>query len=229
MSDGGQDPSDLIRLWLERQAGAFVVDGASNAAWDRAEGIFRAWNQLASAFGPATAGGTGAAAFDPSRWMTGADDGIATVLRGVLSSVGLADLPGGGAGAESWQRYKAALDRYRAITGAAWLAAFREFAERARRDADDARRHGREPPAWDDLQDLWHRIADREFAETHRSEEFLEAQAALMQAGLDARRQARARVEAVADALGLPTRAEVDDLTETVHALRREVAALKAK
>lgn len=224
MSDGGAAQAELLRLWLEAQGKA--LGGTGQGAWNSADELFRSWAGLLGAFGP-TAAGT-ATPFDPSEWLKPEGEAGMTLIRGWLGGAGLADLPGGGAGpAAEWQAYAAALERHRAITGAAWLAAFSEFAERARRARDDAGRHGTDPPDWDDLSRLWRDIADREFAATQRSEEFLEAQTALLRAGLECRRRVRERIEAVADLIGLPTRAEVDDLAEQIHALRAELRSLK--
>lgn len=225
MSDGGQDPSELFRLWFDRQAGAFAADALSGGAWDQAEALYRAWNGLAG--GAGVRGGR--APFDPGRWMGGGSDNEAsmTVVRGVLSMGGLGQAPEDH-DPGAWDRYSEALGRAREIVGAAWLAAFREFAERARREADDARRHGRKPPDWQDMLKLWQDIGDDEFAALHRSDDFIAAQAELLSAGLACRRTARARIEQASSALGLPTRAEMDALTEEVAALRSALETLKA-
>lgn len=226
MADDGRDPGDTMRRWFERQAGAFALDGASSAAWDRAEALYREWTAFAGLTGAGSAATRPAGLFDPRRWVATENDASMTVLQGILSTSALG-VPPTGDGADSWQRYNAALESYRAITGAAWLGAFSTFAERAKRDTDDARRHGQEPPDLDALLGLWREIADHEFAETQCSAEFLETQTALLRAGLQCRRAARDRIEAVAGAIGLPTRSEIDDLTETVHALRIEVDRLR--
>lgn len=223
MAQGSGPGADALRLWLEAQAEA-LSGAARSAGWDRAEELFRAWCRLLEGFGP-TAAST-AAPFDPSEWLKPADSAGMGLLAGWL---------GGGAGAGrangepavEWRDYLAALERHRAITGAAWLAAFRAFAEEARRAFDDARRHEKPAPGLPELEALWRGIADREFAATQSSMPFLEGQEALLAAALDLRIRLRRDVEAVADLLGLPTRAEVDDMAEAIHQLRREVRALK--
>lgn len=225
MSDGGGAGAEMLRLWLETQGK--LLRGADGNGWQRADTVFRAWSGFLESLGP-TAAGT-ATPFDPSEWLKPEGEAGMTLLRGMLGGTGLGGLFPGDGPVPEWQGYAAALDRHRAITGAAWLAAFRAFAEQARRAREDAIRHGTEPPDWDGLAALWRQIADAEFAATQRSEEFLEAQATLLRAGLECRRLVRERLEAVADLIGLPTRAEVDDLAEQIHALRQEIRALKGR
>lgn len=228
MSEGTD--ADLLRLWLEGQAG---TDGpaAAGEVWSRAEELFRSWTRLTQAFGTPTAEVSGL--FDPAAWLKPEGEaGLALLSRwlGGPGGPGADPLAQGAerlSGSREWATYAAALERHRAITGAAWMAAFRAFAERARRLADDAKRHGTPAPGWAELEALWREIADAEFAATQRSKPYLEAQATLLAAGLKARARLRTEVEAMAELLGLPTRAEVDDMAEAIHTLRRELRALK--
>lgn len=228
MSEGTD--ADLLRLWLDAQPGAASADAGAEV-WRRAEELFRSWTRLTQAFGTPSAEAAGL--FDPAAWLKPEGEAGLALLSGWLGGRGgpAADPLGQGAervsGSREWVAYAAALERHRAITGAAWMAAFREFAERARRLADDARRHGNPAPGWAELETLWREIADAEFAATQRSKPYLEAQATLLAAGLKARARLRAEVEAMAELLGLPTRAEVDDMAEAIHRLRREIRALK--
>lgn len=225
MSEGSGPEAEALRLWLEAQAEA-PSGAARSAGWERAEGLFRAWCRLLEGFGP-TAAST-AAPFDPSEWLKPADQSGMGLLAGWLGGGAGATGDGGASGeaAVEWRDYLTALERHRTITGAAWLAAFRAFAEESRRAERDAKRLGREPPDWPALVALWQEIADREFAAVQRSDDYLSAQTTLMRAALAARARARAQVEAMAEALGLPTRAEVDELTAEVAELRRALARL---
>ena len=225
MSDGGGAEAEALRLWLGAQAEALERMGNAGA-WDRAEELFRAWCRLLDGASP-TAAST-ATPFDPSEWLKPAGDAGMGLLAGWLGGGAAGGGAASGEPAVEWRTYLDAPERHRAITGAAWLAAFREFAE-SRRAERDAKRLGREPPDWPALVALWQDIADREFAAVQRSDDYLAAQATLMRAGLDARARARAQVEAVAEALGLPTRAEVDDLAEQVETLRRALRRLEER
>ena len=219
MSDGGGSRADFMRLWLEAGAEA-MGDAQRGAAWDRAEALFQAWTKLLEAAGPNAA--ATATPFDPSEWLKPADPAGMLLMEGWLSGAGLGGLMGeAGRPVEEWRAFSKALERHRAMTGAAWLAAFREFAERARRAEADAKRLGKEPPDWSEMTDLWREIADEEFAETQRSEDYLDAQRALLEAGADGGRRLRERIEEVAELIGLPTRAEIDDMAEEIDRLRR--------
>ena len=75
----------------------------------------------------------------------------------------------------------------------------------------------------------WQAAADLELARAMRSEAFLAAQRDLMRARLDCAALIRARLETLADLLGMPTRSETDELGERLHRLEREVRALRAR
>lgn len=217
------DPAaELLRLWLGAQGaqGARDAGAAQGLSWQRAEALFRTWNDLTGAFG---AGGAEARSlFDPTAWLRPEGEGSLALLRGWMGA-------GDGAAAQEWAAYMKALEHQQEILGAAWLAAFRAFAEEARRAFDDAARHRKPAPGWRELEAMWRRVADSEFAATQSSAPFLEGQEALLAAALDLRIRLRGEVEAVAGLLGLPTRAEVDDMAEAIHQLRREVRALKRR
>ncbi|MFQ5566452.1 MAG: poly(R)-hydroxyalkanoic acid synthase subunit PhaE, partial [Paracoccaceae bacterium] len=129
------------------------------------------------------------------------------------------------AGSRQWRAYTAALERYRAVMAAAWLAAFKRFTEGLEQD-DEA---GGEPPDWQAIQARWQAAADAELAAAQRGETFLAAQRDLIRARLDCSSLLRGRIELIAQTLGLPTRAELDDLHRTVHGLKREVRALRER
>lgn len=221
MSDGG-GPAELLRVWLEAQAGA-MEDTAGSAAWERAEGLFQAWVKLLDGFGP-NAGGT-ATPFDPAEWLKPADPTGMVMIESLLSGTGLGGLIGETSdrpGSE-FAAYRAALDRLKSMTARAWLASFREFSERSDRLRREARRHGTEPPDWDRLSALWTEISDAEFARTQRSADYIGAQETVLAAGIALRRRVRTRVEELAELLGLPSRREIDDMAEELHALRRQL------
>ena len=221
MSDGGANQGDLMRLWLDAQAEA-IGDKAGAAVWDRAEALFRAWSDLLSTAGPSAA--KTAPPFDPSEWLKPADPSGMAQIGGWLGGALGGGTPGSaGRPEEAWHAWTAALNRHREITGAAWLAAFREFAERSRRETADAKRLGTAPPDWQALSALWREIADEEFSRTQRSDEFLATQATLLEAGLACRRRLRERIEVLAELAGMPTRAEVDDMAREIDRLRREL------
>ncbi|MEL6197318.1 MAG: poly(R)-hydroxyalkanoic acid synthase subunit PhaE, partial [Pseudomonadota bacterium] len=133
-----------------------------------------------------------------------------------------------------WARYAAAFEQYRAVMAQGWMRAFQRFAESLAaheqalgEEADQEAQNGKPRTAWDAMLDLWRVAADEELARVQASDAYMAAQRDLMAAHLAVRASLRARAERLAAFLGLPTRAEVDDLAQTVNALRREMAAMR--
>ena len=73
----------------------------------------------------------------------------------------------------------------------------------------------------------WIKQANKALLEIQSSEPFLEAQRSLLNASLKLKKQQVQQVDAWAKQMGLPTRAEVDELIDIVHDLRKQVAELK--
>jgi hypothetical protein len=113
---------------------------------------------------------------------------------------------------------------YRAILDRAWQEAYKRFLADAGKPAENDREILRN---WRDGIELWFSIANRALLETHRSEEFLEAQRKLVRAAMDYRLRLREVAEEFCELYQIPGRTEVDELARTVHELRREVRELK--
>ncbi len=77
------------------------------------------------------------------------------------------------------------------------------------------------------LVELWSSIANEELMVMHRSDEFLQAQKALISASAEYRLYEQEIAEVICEALHVPTRKEIDDLHKTVTELRRELRSLK--
>ncbi|MEL6264229.1 MAG: poly(R)-hydroxyalkanoic acid synthase subunit PhaE [Pseudomonadota bacterium] len=253
-ADHGADDT-LARLWREG-ARAFAELAAAGArgsgettasgegAARRVEELWQAWLRFLEAMAAAGAdraagqgADPGAAPFDPAGWLGAPGLGGMGDLWRWLEGPDFADLF-----AEQrrliresgeFLRFQAALAQYRAVMAQAWLAAFRAFADRlAADDLDTAPVDGEGEGAArrtvvDRVVALWRETADVEVARVQVSEAYVAAQRDLASAQLALRASLRKRAEPVAEALGLPTRAEVDDLARTVHALRREIRALR--
>ncbi|MEL7346132.1 MAG: poly(R)-hydroxyalkanoic acid synthase subunit PhaE [Pseudomonadota bacterium] len=243
-NDSAEDT--LFRLWREG-ARAFAELGADaaraeqgedNPAWERMQTLSAAWSRFLDAMAAAqeermTA--PGASPFDPAGWMRPPGDGGMADLWRWLEGPEFADLftEERSAVRESaeWARYAAALEQFRMVMARGWMRAFRTFAERLAAaeggpsaPEDDDLGPARRRTAWDVVLELWRTAADEELARVQTSDAYIAAQRDLMAAHLAVRASLRARAERMAQFLGLPTRAEMDDLAETVHSLRREVA-----
>lgn len=228
MSDRGDAERDPFRLW--QQSSRAFLDSAemSESLRERCAGLFAAWTRFARTYaeasgaaGPAAAGGP----FDPLGWMdAGGPGGFGDLWTWFGASGGSTQWGADRApfqGSSEWTAYVVALERYRGVLATAWLRAFRRFAaELGKRGT---------APDWQRIQRLWQSAADAELDAAQRSEDFLDAQREVIRARLALAAMLRERTGRLAELLGLPTRAEMDDLQEDVHALRREVRALRAR
>ena len=203
---------------------SFLAEGAMDARLsDKAQTLFDAWQR----FGGVVAKVGGAAAdtggpFDPAGWVDMAGGGGFGDLWSWFGGAG-----GGPAktlqASREWTAYGAALTRYRAVLGAAWLAAFRRFAE----EMTGEMAGGAGAASFAAMQAAWQQAAETELASAQRSETYLAAQRDLIRARLDCAKVLRGQADEIAALLGLPTRAEVDALHEGLHDMRRELRAMK--
>jgi hypothetical protein len=234
MSDGGGADGDLFRLWLDGVRAFADRDPASGTIWQRAEALHGAWARFAEAFGEAHAGRQarpGASPFDPAGWLRPEGEGGMADLWRWFEGPELADILREERAAiretREWLAFTAALNQFRAVVAEGWMRAFKAFVERLSAELARARDEERPDPDWSEMTAIWRRVADAEMAKTHRSEAFLAAQRDLIEAQIAVRETLRRKIDRIAGFLGLPTRAELDDLHETVHALRRELRELK--
>lgn len=231
MPGDGPAKDDPFRAWLEASR-AFLESGAMpDALTQRCAALFAAWGRFAAAYAEASAtavGGPAGGPFDPVSWIdAGGPGGFGDLWQWIeapLGASGGAALFGAGPGGlretAEWLAYSAALARYRAVLAGAWLAAFGRFTEAmAGRGA---------APDWTTILDTWQRTAEAELDRAQRSEPFLDAQREVIRTRLACSALLRGRIEELARLLDLPTRAEIDDLHEAVHALRREIRSLRA-
>ncbi|MEM1384274.1 MAG: poly(R)-hydroxyalkanoic acid synthase subunit PhaE [Pseudomonadota bacterium] len=225
MTAAGPTDRDLLRLWLEASEAMFSAGGKAGEAWERSAALFEMWSKMARLFGGED---DGSGPFNPAQWLgPGALDGMADFTRW-LEGPDFADLLRCERDAlresAEWLEWMAAAERFRTLVGQAWMRAFRTFLDglAARETAGEGTN-----ASWQAVQALWTEIADRELAQAQRSEAFLAAQQRLIRSQLALKNRLRARLERVAEFLGLPTRAELDDLHQTVHALRREIRQMK--
>ncbi|MEM9762470.1 MAG: poly(R)-hydroxyalkanoic acid synthase subunit PhaE [Pseudomonadota bacterium] len=243
--DGARAFSTLAE-GFEAGSGNSAGARAARGAWTQAGATFEAWSRFLEALAEAheaRASSAGASPFDPAGWMRGAGEGGMADLWRWLEGPEFADVLGeerrlireGG----EWIRFAAALEQFRMLVAEGWLRAFRRFAERLAADdgtpeppgplaeATGSTAEARDAAAWDRLVAHWRHAADAEMARLQSSEAYLAAQRDLLDAGLALRASLRARAERMAAFLGLPTRAELDDVHAELHALRREMRAMK--
>jgi len=235
MSDGAGAEGDLFRLWLEGARAFADSDAAGSAAWQRAEALHKAWSRFAEAFAEAHSGRhakPGASPLDPAGWLRPEGQGGLADLWRWFEGPELADILREEREAiratREWMAFSAALEQFRAVVADGWMRAFKAFVERLSAELSATREAQRPDPDWAQMTTLWREVADAEMARTHRSDAFLAAQRDLIEAQIAVRGTLRKRIDRLAGFLGLPTRAELDDLHATVHALRRELRTLRA-
>jgi hypothetical protein len=243
MSDRGTADPDLFQIWLASSRTFFADQPMPDQPMpallkERCEGLFAAWSRFARVYAEAGASTQGEAQgeatggpFDPVGWLDPAGGGDLWRWFGAAQGVDpWREERDALTASRQWLAYTAALERYRAVMGAAWLQAFKRFAEGLARDCGPRDREpGDELPSWEVIQARWQEAADAELAAAQRAEDFLAAQRDLIRARLDCSALLRGRIERIAGMLGLPTRTELDDLHQTVHGLKRELRALRAR
>ena len=230
MSASARDGAEVLRQWLERHR--HLLEGEGGPLWQHCERLYSAWARGVEAMAGAHAArsaGPDARPFDPAGWLRPAGGGGMADLFRWLEGPELA-APIAGLQAEAlratreWIAYLTATEQMKAVLAEGWIAAFRAFLDRA---AGEDRAGA--PPGWDRMLAIWHETAAAEFARTHRSAAFLAAQRDLVAAETALRAHLRGHVERLAGELGLPTRAELDDVHETLHGLGREMRRMRAR
>lgn len=214
------------------QAGQAVAE-----LWKAAAGMS---GTLAQALGQAQGGAAGAAngqpdatvestfraMTNPQSWLAGLG-GLDSVVGRVAEGPQLADLWQSerlqARVVQAWLEARRRGLEHNAVVLEAWMRAAKEFSEEL---AGRTKADGRAPEG-KALLSLWTEAANRVLLETQRSEPFLQTQAAMIRAGTDLRMAQRAVAERWAEAFGMPTRTELDDVHRTLTGLRREVRRLK--
>ncbi|HEY5598704.1 MAG TPA: poly(R)-hydroxyalkanoic acid synthase subunit PhaE [Kiloniellales bacterium] len=248
MADREAADQDLFRIWLESSRSFFAAGSAEppmpDSLKEKCEGLFAAWNRFARTYAEAGSAGTEGGPFDPVGWLDVAGGGGFGDLWRWFGTPEGADLwreeRDALTATRQWIAYAAALERYRAVMSAAWLRAFKRFTEELAQDSGprdsgpraaikDGQPGDDGHPDWKLIQTRWQQAAEAEMSAALRSEEFLAAQRDLIRARLDCSALLRERIERFAAVLGLPTRAEIDSLHETVHGLERELRTLRGR
>ena len=235
MSDRGTADQDLFQIWLANSRKFFAADASdtpmSDSLRQKCAGLFAAWNRFAQTYAEASSVGISGGPFDPIGWLDAAGGSGLGDLWNWFGATEKADTWSEERDAlitsQQWLAYAAALERYRAVMGAAWLKAFKRFTEEMAQDSGEGDKASDGLPGWELIQKRWQHAAGMELAAAQSSEDFLAAQRDLIRTRLDCSALLRRRFERISEILGFPTRAEVDGLHATVHGLKRELRALR--
>jgi len=118
----------------------------------------------------------------------------------------------------AWTKMRQQLAAYNANASRPWMRAMERH--RAAAPAGDG------APSWRDDFAAWSAIANEELIRNQRSDEFLQVQRELLQAGIEFRKTQTDLSETVSGLFGIPTQSDYDELSRQLTELRREVRAL---
>ena len=159
--------------------------------------------------------------FTPARWSGSGGGVFDSALQRVLEGPKYATLWDLDRKLLDLQRLVRARDKniaaFQAIVQRAWNTAFQRFS------ASFANEKAEKPKTWRELTDRWLSVANETLIESHRTNEFVEAQTRMLRSASEHRLQERRLAEAWCEASHIPTRTEVDELQRTVTELRRQV------
>jgi class III poly(R)-hydroxyalkanoic acid synthase PhaE subunit len=192
------------------------------------EALSAAWM---SALSPASTGrGPGeflAQLLDPRHWLGAGGAALEQPFEAVLGLPRLADVPAYDrkmlALLQDWMAVAQRSCEFSALVGQVWLQAWLTFLA----DLQRATVEGKPVQSGRELLERWTATANATLLKAQREGEFLAAQRRLLEAILSSRTKEREIVEAQAEALGLPTRTEMDDVHRTLQEVKRELRALK--
>lgn len=161
---------------------------------------------------------------DPQKWTHYAPEQLRVMLERIAHGPQFADLvmPQQQV-ADAWREsldYQKAASDMSAVMQSAWTSAYGSYSENY---------------SLEDLQsgevnealNAWLKSANEALLEAQGSSEFLDAQKRMIRASTEIRARQRDMAEVWSDAWQMPTRTEIDDLSRTVHLLRRELREVK--
>lgn len=125
---------------------------------------------------------------------------------------------------DSWQKLLKENQQYHSVVMRSWVNAFEEFVGTVKEQQTNDDEKLFSPR---ELIDLWTTIANKELMDLHRSEHFLAAQKEIIKASMEYRLHEKNIAEVLCESMHIPTRAEVDELHQSVTVLKRELRKAK--
>ncbi len=232
------DLQKLLANWREEVANA--PKRAVSLQGDFAQlskSLFERWTPITgpwlSMVGQATAGGHPAAAFlsgtaGPGRFM-----GFGEMFQSPFNQLSVGELPRATVAREKMGKFlkvfdalndlQEAQDEYQKSLSDGLSQSVEKTIEHLAKLAEK----GEKLTSSRDLMRTWYSIADRTLMQKFNTEEFLKLQNKLTEALMKHKTAQRDAMEIVYDAMELPTRSEIDEAYRDIHALKREVRALR--
>lgn len=191
------------------------------------ETLLAAWTSVLTPFGTGGPAEAATRLLDPRQWLGVGGAAVEQPFEAILGLPRLADVPAFDrkilALLQDWMTVAQRSSEFNALVGQVWLQAYQTFLADLQREAIEGKPagNGRE------LLERWTATANATLLQAQRQGDFLAAQRRLLEAVLSSRLKEREIVEAQAEALGLPTRTEMDDVHRTLQEVKRELRALK--
>jgi polyhydroxyalkanoate synthase subunit PhaE len=194
------------------------------------DGFFEAWTTALRT--SETGGGPVELAMrllDPRNWLGVGGAALEQPFETVLGLPRLADVPDLDRKLlnllHSWASVAQRGAEYGAMVSRVWMAAYVDFLP----TLQAAALTGKPVPIGRELLDRWTAMVNERLLKIQRSDDFLETQRRLLDALLKSRAAEHELVEIGAKAADLPTRAEMDDVHKTLHAVKRELRELQRR
>ncbi len=205
---------------------------ASEKPWVEAYTQSQNWiNKLIGQTGTSASGAEGIVEetlqrmMDPRQFLFTSSDEIGRTIQKLVegpefSDIGTLDRQGLKA-TQEWLVLREATAEYHMVVANAWSRAFERFSKDTAADQEIWK------SAPHEVMNRWLEVANDELTATQRTGVFLNAQRKLLRAGVDYRLRERELVEQWCETRSIPTRTEIDDLSQMVYRLRREMRGLK--
>jgi class III poly(R)-hydroxyalkanoic acid synthase PhaE subunit len=207
-----------------------TADRQENSLVPGLDELFEAWT---TALQTSEAGGgpveLATRLLDPRNWLGVGGAALEQPFETVLGLPRLADVPDLDRKLlnllQSWVGIAQRGAEYSAMVSRVWMAAYGDFLP----TLQAAALTGKPAASGRELLDRWTAMVNERLLKAQRSDEFLEVQRRLLDALLKSRAAEHELVEIGAKAADLPTRAEIDDVHKTLHAVKRELRALQRR
>lgn len=194
------------------------------------DGLLKAWMAVLQ---PSGAGGSpvelATHLLDPRHWLGIGGAALEQPFETILGLPRLADAPDLDRKFlnlfQAWIGAAQHSAEYGAVVSQVWIAAHRDFLSTLQASAAEGKPAG----SGRELLDRWTATVNEQLLKAQRSDAFLGAQRRLLEALLKSRAAEQALVEIAAKAADLPTRAEMDDVHRTLHAVKRQLRALERR
>lgn len=201
-------------------------------SWKASLDVWSAWMQTWRSLADNRAAPAAKAVMDqfanPASWPGGFAP-LVKELEDILALPRLADLALPDAGAlpslAPAMELIAVAQQYMLAAAPVWA----RICQRFQAEVTERRQRGEAMDSAGEAMDLWNAVVDRTLMEFNRSAEFGTLQQRFLHAVTRQRIEVRKLAARAAEAVDLPTRAEIDDVYRRLHDLRQEVHALRGE